>query len=154
MSNQAQTCRHWSWGWEVVELNEFRLPKQTLLEEAGRFAVCRLPHGSSVPPWVGTSSLYSIVQTRDELSVICREEVVPEGVECEPDWRCIRVAGAMPFTMTGVLASITLPLAQAGISVFAFSTFDTDYLLVKADCWQAAREAWRQAGHVIQDSAA
>lgn len=131
-------------------MTAFPLPKQTLLEVAGRFAVCWLPHGSAVPAWMTASSIYSIVQTLDELSVICREEVVPDSVHCERGWRCVRVAGAMPFNLTGVLASITLPLAQAGISVFAFSTFDTDYLLVKSESWQAAQAAWQQAGHSLQ----
>ena len=61
------------------------------------------------------------------------QSVVPEGIRCERDWRCLKLAGPIPFTTVGVLVSLVQPLADAGISVFASSTFDTDYLLVKDD---------------------
>jgi hypothetical protein len=86
----------------------------------------------------------------DELSIVCRQEVVPEGVVCERDWRCLRVAGTMPFTVVGVLASLTAPLAGAGISVFVLSTFDTDYVLVKSADSERAMAVLRAAGHEIE----
>jgi hypothetical protein len=82
--------------------------------------------------------------------MVCRQEVVPEGVTCEPDWRCLRVAGTMPFTLVGVLASLTTPIAQAGVGVFAFSTYDTDYLLVKAGELHKAVAALRAGGHEVE----
>ena len=115
----------------------------------GSFAVCKLPTGSPIPPWATTGDLFSVTRTADELSVVCRQEVVPEGVVCERGWRCLRVAGSMPFTLVGVLASLTTPVAKAGVGVFAFSTFDTDYLLVKADEIQKAVAALRAAGHLV-----
>ncbi|MFM8274394.1 MAG: ACT domain-containing protein [Gemmata sp.] len=81
---------------------------------------------------------------------MCRQDAVPTGVTCEPGWRCLRVAGAMPFTLVGVLASLTTPVARAGVGVFAFSTFDTDYLLVKAADLPAAVDALRAAGHAVE----
>src|SRR5205823_1115510 len=75
----------------------------------------------------------SVTRTGDELSVVCRQEVVPAGTRAEDGWRCLRVAGAMSFDLVGVLAALTTPVAAAGVGVFAFSTFDTDYLLVKAE---------------------
>lgn len=117
-----------------------------LQEISGRFAVCRLTHGDTLPPWVTASRIYSIVQTLDELTVVCQAEVVPAGVICEQPWRCVRVAGSMPFSVTGVMAAITQPLAQAGISVFALSTYDTDYLLVQEVNWERAKEQWAAAG--------
>src|SRR6185312_269411 len=98
---------------------------------AGRFAVCRLPPGSPIPDWATAGDVFSVTRTADELSVVCRQEAVPAGAHGETDWRCLRVAGTMPFTQVGVLASLTAPVARAGVGVFAFSTFDTDYLLVK-----------------------
>jgi hypothetical protein len=121
-----------------------------LLEIAGSFAVCKLANGSPIPSWATTGDFFSVTRTADELSVVCRQEIVPEGVVSERDWRCLRVAGSMPFTLVGVLASLTAPLEQAGISVFAFSTFDTDYLLVKADEMQNAVAALRRVGHVVE----
>ena len=128
----------------------FVMPRLRLLGIQGTFAVCKLPAGSPIPSWATTGDLYSVSRTADELSVVCRERIVPEGVVCERDWRCLRVAGAMPFSVVGVLASLTTPLAEAGISVFAVSTFDTDYLLVKADDFEAAVDALRRQGHALR----
>jgi hypothetical protein len=102
-----------------------------------------------IPPWTPPGGLFSITRTADELSVICREDAVPEGIVCERGWRCLRVAGTMPLSVVGVLASLTVPLADAGISVFAISTFHTDYLLVKADDMERAVEALRGQGHSV-----
>jgi hypothetical protein len=124
--------------------------KLTLLVVDGTFAVCKLGSGSPVPSWAATRPLFSITRTADELSVVCDQDAVPEGVTCERGWRCLRVAGAMPFTVVGVLASLTAPLAEAGISVFAVSTFDTDYLLVKEIDLTAGLDALRRRGHSIR----
>lgn len=130
--------------------NPQRVSQLTLLEVGDSFAVCKLPPGSPVPAWATTGDLFSVTRTADELSVVCRQEVVPDGVVCDKGWRCLRVAGAMPFTLVGVLASLTTPVAKAGIGVFAFSTFDTDYLLVKQGEFHKAVAALRTAGHVVE----
>src|SRR5262249_26892314 len=83
------------------------------------FAVCKLSGGAAIPAWATSGGYFSITRTPDELSVVCREDAVPAGVSCERSWRCLRVAGTMPFSTVGVLASLTTPLALAGISVFA-----------------------------------
>ena len=75
---------------------------------------------------------------------------MPEGVACERGWRCLLVAGTIHFSVVGVIASLTTPLAEAGISVFAISTFDTDYLLVKAEDLERAVDVLRRRGHTIQ----
>jgi putative acetyltransferase len=120
-----------------------------LEEVPGIFAVCKLPTGSTIPSWA-TSHLFSITGTSDELSVVCRQESVPGGVQCERDWRGLRVAGAMAFSLVGVLASLTTPVAKAGVGVFVFSTFDTDYLLVKSVDYDKAVAAMRAAGHLVE----
>jgi hypothetical protein len=122
----------------------------TLLMVDGAFAICRLGGEASIPSWATAGSFYSITRTPEELSIVCREDTVPQGVPCERGWRCLRVAGAMPFSIVGVLAALTAPLAEAGISVFAISTFDTDYLLVKKDVWERAVEVLVRYGHAIQ----
>jgi hypothetical protein len=111
------------------------------------FAVCRLERDAAVPDWAATGEFISITRTVDELSVVCSQDAVPEGVRCERDWRCFRVAGSIPFSTVGVLASLTAPLVEARISVFAVSTFDTDYLLVKERNWEAALSTLRRQGH-------
>ena len=80
----------------------------------------------------------------------CLESAVPEGVQCERGWRCLRVAGTMDLSSVGVLASLAGPLAEAGISIFAISTFDTDYLLVKAEAVEKATVVLRKAGHRVE----
>ena len=122
----------------------------TLLEVVGRFAVCKLPPGSAVPAWATAGDVFSVTRMGDELSVVCRQEAVPAGTQAEVGWRCLRVAGAMPFTLVGVLASLTAPIAKAGVGVFAVSTFDTDYLLVKEAEFPAAVAALRGAGHSVE----
>jgi putative acetyltransferase len=127
----------------------FTLPRLRLLGIGGSFAVCKLATGSPIPPWATTGDLFSVTRTPDELSIVCRQEVVTEGVACERGWRCLRVAGAMPLSLVGVLASLTTPVAKAGVGVFAISTFDTDYLFVKADELPKAVAALRAAGHLV-----
>lgn len=121
-----------------------------LHEIAGMFAVCKLPLGSALPEWATAGDVFSVTRTADELSVVCRQEGVPTETHAEVGWRCMRVAGAMPFTLVGVLASITTPIASAGVGVFAFSTFDTDYLLVKAERFLEAVAALQAAGHRVE----
>ncbi|HEY1375170.1 MAG TPA: ACT domain-containing protein [Gemmataceae bacterium] len=122
----------------------------TLLEVAGRFAVCKLPPTSAIPPWATAGDLFSVTRTPDEVSVVCRQELVPAGAQAEVGWRCLRVAGAMPFTLVGVLASLTGPVAAAGVGVFAVSTFDTDYLLIQEAKFPEAVDALRAAGHLVE----
>ena len=124
-------------------------PQLPLLVLDGTFAVCRLSANAPLPSWATISAFFSITRTADELSIVCREDAVPDGVVCERGWRCLRVAGTMPFTTVGVLASLTAPLADAGIGLFAISTFDTDYLLVKATDFDVAVDALRRHGHTV-----
>jgi hypothetical protein len=116
----------------------------------GNFAICRLDGKATIPPWATAGDFFSITRTADELSVVCRQDDVPEGVVCEQGWRCLRVAGSMPFSVVVVLASLTAPMAEAGVSVFAVSTFDTDYLLLKEKDFAKAIVALEQAGHAIR----
>jgi len=100
--------------------------------EPGEFAVVRLPSASSVPDWAAASASFcSVTRTADELSVVCPSNEVPDEARAERGWAMLKLSGPFPFTATGVLASVLAPLARAGISVFAVSTFDTDYVMVK-----------------------
>jgi hypothetical protein len=117
----------------------------------GVYAVCRLPAGATVPDWATRGGLWSLTRTPDELSVLCAEAVVPAGVRHEPGWRCLRVAGTLPLGEVGVVSALAGPLAEAGVSVFVLSSFDTDYLFVRAEQWERAVEALRAAGHEVRD---
>jgi hypothetical protein len=115
----------------------------------GAFAVCRLPAGAVPPAWAVGGEFWSVARTTEELSVVCSQEAVPEGVRCERGWRVLRVAGTLDFALVGVLTALLAPLAAAGIAVFCLSTFDTDYLLVRETDLARAMEALTGAGHAI-----
>ena len=122
----------------------------TLIPLDGLFAVAKLPPDAAILAWASIGPFVSITRTADELSIVCAESQVPPGVQAERGWRCVRVAAKMDFSMVGVLASLVRPLADAEISVFVVSTFDTDYMLVKEASWERAKWVLRQAGHSLR----
>jgi hypothetical protein len=111
------------------------------------FAICRLEPEADIPSWALAGDFFSVTRTKEELSLVCPQEIVPEGTRCEKGFRCIKVGGPLDFSLTGILSSLTIPLAQAGISVLALSTFDTDYLLVKEAQVDRAVQKLSQAGY-------
>jgi hypothetical protein len=122
----------------------------TLLVLPDVLAVARLPADAALPAWAMGGALCSLTRTAEELSIVCPASAVPAEVRCERGWRCLRVAGTMPFSLVGVLAALVGPLAKAGISVFALSTFDTDYLLVQEPDLARACQALQRAGHEVR----
>ena len=118
--------------------------------QAGEFSICRLLPSEPVPAWAGSAGFHAIVRTADELSLLCAAPLVPPGVRAERGWRMLKFAGPFAFTATGILASVLAPLARKKIGILALSTFDTDYLLVKADKLDAAIRAIESAGHTVR----
>ena len=117
-----------------------------------RLAVCRLASGARVPAWALEGEVFCVVRTRDELSIVCTEDVctadrMPDGGVAERGWVALKLEGPFPFSMTGVLASFLRPLAEARIPIFAISTFHTDYILIKRENLQQAVAALGAAGH-------
>jgi hypothetical protein len=113
-------------------------------------AVCRLEEHDPVPDWAWRGELVSITRARGELSVICASGAVPEGTpKVERGWRALVVTTAMDFSVTGVAAALTAPLAEAGVSVLPVATYDTDYFLVKCERVADAIEALLAAGHQV-----
>ena len=112
-------------------------------------AVCRLDPDGPVPSWALGGPFTSITRTPAELSIVCRQKGVPDGVRCERGWRYLAVEGSLAFALTGILASLTGALAMAGVSVFAISTFDTDYLLVRETDAERAVELLSREGHRV-----
>lgn len=115
----------------------------------GTFIVCRLAPDDALPP-----RFFSATRTAEELSLVCLEQDAPQHARQESGWSCLRVAGPLDFALTGILASLAVPLAEAGVSIFAISTFDTDYLLVKTASLATALDALRAAGFTEPASAA
>jgi hypothetical protein len=123
--------------------------KLTLTLLPDTLAICRLEMESEIPPWALTGGFSSITRTAEELSVVCSQEAVPVGIRCEEAYRCFKVEGPLDFSLTGILASLTTVLAKAGVSVFAVSTFDTDYLLIKGEQVEQTIEVLTEAGHQV-----
>jgi hypothetical protein len=127
----------------------------TLILQAGELAVVRLPPDAHVPPWAfspAPGALWSMTRTDEELSLVRAADAVPSDARAERGWRALRIAGTIDFALTGVLSSVLAPLGEAGISIFAVSTFDTDYVLVRTHALAAAIEVLRAAGHAVEAS--
>ena len=117
-----------------------------------KLAVCRLLPSENVPSWAWREkSLLSVTYTADELSIVCASGNVPDDVQCERNWRAMKVQGPLDFALTGILASLAGPLASASIAIFALSTFDTDYILLQEDALQKAVSVLQQHGHEFEE---
>ena len=130
--------------------------KPTLSVLKGRFNILRLEKDSKVPSEVFESDFVSITQTPDELSVVFRESNVqssiPSGIRAERGWSCLKVEGPLDFGLTGILAGISSILAENGVSIFAVSTYDTDYILVRETDLVRAVRALIEGGYEIRKS--
>lgn len=126
-------------------------PRMNLSLSQERLTVCQLAADAPIPTWAGTAKAFvSISRTKEELSIVCAEGLVPAGIKQEAGWRMFKIEGPLDFGLTGILASVLDPLAKAGISIFSISTFNTDYVLVKQDKADAAVAALRAAGHTVK----
>ena len=121
----------------------------TLVLLSDTFAICRLSAPAALPAWAMVGSFCAVTRTPEELSIVCIERTVPADVTCQRGWRGLKVAGPLDFALTGVLASLAVPLAGAGVSIFAVSTYDTDYVLVWEGQLDTAIDALRRAGFAI-----
>lgn len=121
----------------------------TLSLLAPEFAVVRLSPDAAVPNWAHTGAFSSITRTAEELSIVCEAASVPSDAKHATGWRALKFHGPFAFSETGVLASVVAPLAAAGVSVFAISTYDTDYLLLRDAETTRALSILRDAGHTI-----
>lgn len=118
----------------------------------GRFAIARLAPEDDFPSWAFEGPFASVTTTADEVSIVCAEESVPSGVLHEGGWRCLGVVGELDFSLAGVIDSLAAPLAAVGVPIFLLSTYDSDYLLVKDDRLERAREVLTEAGHTVTDA--
>jgi len=128
--------------------------KLTLSILKSMFGICRLDSGSEIPAWVYGGSFFSITKTSEELSFVCPESSlpvnIPEKVRAERGWSCLKVEGPLDFGLTGILAGISRVLADNDISIFAVSTYDTDYILVREKCLKLAVRALEETGYEVR----
>ena len=121
----------------------------TLSIQPGTYAICRLDSDTPIPSWAAQGAFWSIIRTSDELSVVCVENAVPAATKREGGWRILKCEGPLDFALTGIMAAIAEPLADAGVSIFPLATYDTDYVLVKEAQLETCRHALMAYGHVV-----
>lgn len=114
-----------------------------------QLSVCRLRPDAPLPDWVGAGCFSSITRTLDELSIVCETERIPQGVAAVSGWRALKVEGPLDFALVGILAGIAGVLAEAKVSLFAVSTYDTDYILVNEGDLPRAVEALRAREYIV-----
>lgn len=114
-----------------------------------KLAICRLDPDSEVPAWAGEGSFSSVTRTSDELSAVCPDHAVPPDVVCERGWRALKLEGPFALDLTGVLVSVASPLSEAGLSVFAIATYDTDYVLVNETQLERAISVLSGCSHTV-----
>jgi len=118
-----------------------------LLKE--KFCISRLTREKPLPKWALEADWYSITKTDDELSIVCSEQYVPNDIAKESGWKCFKIEGPLDFALIGILSKISTLLADNNISIFAISTYDTDYILVKQDKMESAIETFDNNGFII-----
>ena len=127
-------------------------PRLKLSVLDGNYAVCRLSCKGHIPEWVANESLVSITRAKKELAIVCEQRLAPDDCEKSVDLKCIKIVGKFELDSVGVIASVSVPLAEKEISTYVVSTFDTDYFLGPAKKLEEATMALKDFGHEFPDS--
>jgi hypothetical protein len=114
-----------------------------------KYGICSLPNTAPIPDWALKESLISITRTEEELTIVCRQDLIPPQCKCDLNWRCFRIDGTFDLNQTGVISSISSPLANTGISIYCISTYNTDYFLVKEENVEQTISVLSDCGHSI-----
>jgi len=99
--------------------------------------------------WFLGDPFFAMMRTDNELTVVCADKKVPNQVQHEGGWKALKIEGTFEFSEVGILESVLAPLADAGLGIFALSTFATDYVLLKTKSLDSATAVLRRAGHEI-----
>jgi len=113
------------------------------------YAIVRLEPDSELPDWVRGGHFWSATRSESELSIVCCEEDVPTDASAERGWCALELAGPLDFSLTGVVAALVTPLAEAAVPIFVISTFETDYLFVRERDLERSVDALAEAGHSV-----
>ncbi len=123
--------------------------KLTLIVMEGLFGVCRLTATDEMPAWGFLGEFFSVTRTADEISIVCAEQNIPDGILCEKNWRMIKIQGILDFNLVGIVAGVSTVLAGANVALYVLSTYNTDYILVKQHALDKAVEALKSVGYNI-----
>jgi hypothetical protein len=126
------------------------IPKLSLTILPDSFAICKLAAREDIPSWAFCGSFSSVTRTPEELSIVCPQNLVPPEVESTKGWKSLKIEARLDFEMVGIVSSITSSMAEAGISIFAISTFNTDYFFIKEEDLGPGVAALRKAGHQVR----
>lgn len=113
------------------------------------YAITRLTIGTPVPEWVMGPGFWAVSSSREEMTLVCRAARIPSSVQSSLGWRCLRIEQHFSFDVPGVLASVLNPLSEAGVGIFANSTFSTDYVFIIGSDLEKAVTALKAHGHEI-----
>ena len=113
----------------------------------GDFAVCKV---AAIDQIDFTRDFVFLAKTPDEISLVCEEaHVPPDAIEVEAGWKALKVAGVLDFGLIGIIAKISSILAEAGISIFVVSTYNTDYILLKSENFDSGLRALVDSGYIV-----
>jgi uncharacterized protein len=114
-----------------------------------KYGICTLPSTAPIPGWATAQSLASITRTEKELTIVCRQKIIPSQYQSDLNWRCFKIDGSFDLNQVGVISSISSPLAAAGISIYVISTYDTDYFLIQEHNLEQTISVLSGSGHSI-----
>ncbi len=115
----------------------------------GSYSIHRFIVAAEIPAAVLKSEFYNITRTDEELSIVCDSEIEVKSDLCDSGWSCIRIAGVLELALAGILAELSDTLAKAGIPIFAISTYNTDYILVKRNKLNSAITVLKGSGYLF-----
>ena len=113
------------------------------------YAISKLDKYDKIPAWINFDSFFSITNTDEEFSIVCEEKFVPKNIISDFGWNILKILGPLDFSLVGILSKISGILAKEGISIFAISTYDTDYILVKSDKIDQTIEVLKRSDYEI-----
>ena len=117
----------------------------SILEET--YIIHKLDQSTNLPEGLTECEFYSLSNSQEELSLVCPEQILIQSENSSPNWKCLKVAGPLDLKLTGILAGLSDTLEKAKISIFAISTFETDYLLIQEQVLETAKTALKSAGY-------
>lgn len=123
--------------------------KLTLKLLKDKYSVCRLNKNDEIPKWIFDEEFFSITRTEDELSIVCLQDKIKKDIKCEKNWRVLKIEGPLDFSLIGILSKISTLMANNDISIFAISTYDTDYILIKEESINRAIEVLEKSNYSI-----
>ena len=117
----------------------------SILEET--YIIHKLDQSTKLPEGLTDCEFYSLSNSKEELSLVCPDQILIQSENSSPNWKCLKVAGPLDLKLTGVLAGLSDTLAKAKISIFAISTFEMDYVLIHKQVLETAKSTLISQGY-------